>query len=74
MMTVGGEKSGELAIEFTVDAESTTPRFIDHLGGDEFCPAGVPSVRIRFEVRDGRASAFTIHEDKLILKATRASG
>jgi hypothetical protein len=66
-------KSGQLTIDIKVDAEPIS-RWINYLGDDEFYPSGVPSVRLRFDVRDGKAQAFTINEDKVVLSAKRVSG
>lgn len=49
-------------------------RRMHHAGGDEFYPAGVPSVRIRFDVRDGAARAFTMTEQGAVIAATRVAG
>jgi len=49
-------------------------RRMHHAGGDEFFPAGVPSVRIRFDVRGGAARGFTMTEHGATLNATRVAG
>jgi hypothetical protein len=66
-------KGGQLTIDIKVDGDNNS-RWINYLGNDEFFPSGVPSVRLRFDVQDGKARAFTINDDKLVLTATRANG
>ena len=46
-------------------------RLLFHLGGFEFHPAGVESVRIKFSVSGGRASGLTIQDGGPPLKALR---
>lgn len=48
-----------------------TRRFLLHLGGFEFHPSGVESVRIKFTVSAGRSSGFAIQDGGPLLKALR---
>lgn len=36
-----------------------------------FAPAGAPEVRVRFEVKDGRATSVTVHDPMPLVKAVR---
>lgn len=49
-------------------------RTIYHVGGNEFHPAGSRAVRLRFDVREGRAVAVTIIDGKPVLNARRLEG
>ena len=40
--------------------------------GQIFAPGGAPSVRIHFEVKEGKATSVTVHDPMPIVKATRA--
>jgi hypothetical protein len=65
------DKKGQLKIE-KVDE---TSQLMFHVAPDEFCPAGVPSVRIRFEVTgDGPARSLTLIERDPVLVAKRIGG
>lgn len=65
-------KSGQLTLEINTGHADYIPRFfIHHLGKDEFHPPAVPTVRIAFDVKDGRAMSFTIREAEPILTAKR---
>jgi hypothetical protein len=46
---------------------------IYYLGDNEFFPAGVPAVRIRFEVKNGQAAALTIIDHGPLVTATRSA-
>ena len=46
-------------------------RFLMHLGDHAFSPGGAPSVRITFDVHDGRAPALAVADGNLIVQALR---
>lgn len=46
-------------------------RVLYYQGNNEFHPAGAPAVRIRFDVKDGKAANLTIIDGKTMLTATR---
>ncbi|CAG0978673.1 hypothetical protein PHYC_01644 [Phycisphaerales bacterium] len=52
-------------------APGGTPNRLHYLGNDEFFPAGVPSVRLRFESRDGRVVSVTIVDHEPVVAAER---
>jgi len=54
---------------FQKDEEGS--RQIHHLGAHEFYPAGVFSVRLRFDARDGPAAAVTIVDHEPVVTAKR---
>jgi hypothetical protein len=49
-----------------------TSRGLVHVGSLQFHPVGAESVRIRFEMADGRAIAVAVHDGDLVVTATRA--
>lgn len=53
-------KSGQLVIEFHAGESQSTTHSIHFLGNDEFFPAGVPSVRVRFALDRGKATSLTV--------------
>ncbi len=53
-------KAGLLVVDVQAGESQSNGRIIHYLGADEFFPAGVPSVRIRFVVEKGKANAVTI--------------
>lgn len=53
-------KSERLVIDVEAGDNRSTGRLIHYLGDDEFFPAGVLSVRIRFALDNGKANAVTI--------------
>ena len=68
-------KGGQLTLEINTGTVDYIPRFnIHYAGNDEFYPPAVPTVRIAFEVKDGRAMSFTIREGEPILTAKRVGG
>jgi hypothetical protein len=48
-----------------------TRRTLFHVGSFAFFPVGVEAVRVRFEIEGGRATALTIHDPDLVLRARR---
>lgn len=64
-------KTEQLMIDIKGIAEPASLR-IFYLGDDEFFPSGVPSVRLRIDVHNGKAQALTIRDDQLVVKAMRA--
>jgi hypothetical protein len=69
-------KNGQLVIEVRVGKADPAPRVmnIHHVGEDEFFPSGVPSVRIRFTVENGKATSLAIRSREPILTARREDG
>lgn len=62
---------GQLTLELRdVDGE-TISRMLQYRGTDEFSPAGVPSVRLRFDVRDGRAASLAVVDREPVVTARR---
>jgi hypothetical protein len=53
-------KAGRMVVDVQAGDSRSNGRLIHHLGGDEFFPAGVPSVRLRFALGKGKATAVTI--------------
>jgi len=65
------DKKSQLKIE---KPDVISQRLI-HVAADEFCPAGVPSVRLRFEMGEpGPARSLTLIEGEPILVAKRIGG
>jgi hypothetical protein len=48
-----------------------TRRFLFHRGDFEFYPSGAESVRVRFTVQGGKATALTVFDPDAVLKAVR---
>ncbi|MGH9315200.1 MAG: hypothetical protein ACRD1S_18600 [Vicinamibacterales bacterium] len=48
-----------------------TSRGLVHVGSLQFHPVGAESVRIRFDVTDGRATALAVHDPDLVVTARR---
>jgi hypothetical protein len=64
-------KNGQLVVEIqSGNARPATPA-LRYLGEDEFFPSGVPSVRFRFAVEDGKAVSVAIRATDPILTARR---
>jgi hypothetical protein len=57
----------------TIQRGERQRRFLMHLGDHTFNPGGAASVRIDFEVRDGRAGALNIRDGDLRVTADRRS-
>ena len=55
----------------TFQRDERVIRFLNHEGNHEFNPGGAASVRLVFDVADGPASAFTIHDGDLVVRAQR---
>ena len=53
-------KAGRLVVDVQTGESQSNGRLIHYLGDDEFFPAGVPSVRIRFILEKGKANSVTI--------------
>jgi hypothetical protein len=66
--------SGMLVLDVQVGNAEATARNLNFLGEDEFFPSGVPSVRIRFSMEGGKASAVAIRANEHILTAVRIGG
>lgn len=64
-------RNGLFEARLQVGKEVVPPRILHYMGNDEFFPAGVPSVRFRFELENGTAKAVTIHANSPILTAKR---
>ena len=65
---VGVNRDGSLRIKRGIDG---TPRRLFYQGKNEFHPAGAPAVRIRFNVKNDRASTLTVSDQEPILTARR---
>ncbi len=65
---VGVRRDGSLKIKRGADG---TPRRLFYQGKNEFHPAGAPAVRIRFNLKNDRASALTVSDPEPILTARR---
>ncbi len=61
-----------LVVDVHAGESQSGNRLIHYLGNDEFFPAGVPSVRIRFTLDGGKANSVTFHGSvpELILQRT----
>ena len=53
-------KAGLLVVDVQAGESQSNGRLIHYLGGDEFFPAGVPSVRIRFVLDKEKANSVTM--------------
>jgi hypothetical protein len=53
-------KAGQLVVDLQAGDAQSGNRVIHYLGGDEFFPAGVPSVRIRFALDREKATSVTL--------------
>ena len=60
---------GELSIERVGD----TRRVLNHVGDHAFFPAGAPSVRIHFDLKDGAPAALRLIDHDLLATASRVS-
>lgn len=67
-------KGGQLVMDMKIGSEEPATRFIQYAGNDEFYPPAVPTARVVFDVKDGRAMSFTIREGEPILTAKRVGG
>lgn len=65
------DTSGQLRIEAKMEDGYVISRWIHYLGNGEFYPAGVGSVRLRFEVAGNKARSLTLVEREPILTAKR---
>lgn len=63
-------RCGKQGLEFVYGDEGVRRLFM--VGDGEFFPAGVPSVRVRFSVRDGRAQRAVITDHDLVVTGVRA--
>ncbi len=65
-------KNGQLTIEIQQAEAEPASRFnIYYVGDDEFFPSGVPSVRLRFAVEDGKAKSVSVRGTDPVLTAKR---
>jgi hypothetical protein len=53
-------KAGRMVVDVQAGDSQSSGRLIHHLGDDEFFPAGVPSVRLRFGLEKGKATSVTV--------------
>ena len=53
-------KADRLVVDLQAGENHSNGRIIHYLGDDEFFPAGVPSVRIRFALNRDKANSVTI--------------
>jgi hypothetical protein len=49
-------------------------RRLHYVGENAFVPAGAPVVRIRFQLRDGKAATLTVVDNVSLVEATRVAG
>jgi hypothetical protein len=70
-LTCRANQGSQLMVDIQSGKAASSTRNIHYLGEDEFFPAGVPSVRFRFTVKDGKAQAVTIQGSDPFLTATR---
>jgi len=47
---------------------------LNYVGDNQFFPKGAPAVRIRFDVRDGKAVSFTVIDKDPLIEAMRVAG
>jgi hypothetical protein len=62
--------NGPFRLELKDPAGEALHRSLYPAAMDEFCPVGVPSVRLRFEVRDGKAQTLTLVEHEPVVVAS----
>lgn len=55
----------------TIQRTTGIARGLSHRGGLSFSPAGAASVRIRFEVENGKAKALSVLDPDLVVRAVR---
>lgn len=67
-------KNDRFVVDIQAGKIETTGQNLHYLGEDEFFPSGVPSVRFRFAVEDGKARSVTIRARAPILTANRVDG
>jgi hypothetical protein len=53
-------KAERLVVDVQTDDNQSNGRLIHYQGDDEFYPAGVPSVRIRFAIGEEKSTAVTM--------------
>jgi hypothetical protein len=70
-LTVRLARNGQFQIELKNPAGEALTRGIYPAAMDEFCPVGVPSVRLRFDVRNGKAQTLTLVEREPVVVARR---
>jgi hypothetical protein len=54
------------------ERQGATERSLFHTGNRVFHPAGAPAVRIRFDIRDGRAVSVTVEDGPVVVTGKRA--
>ena len=67
-------KAERLVVDVETGDDQSNGRLIHYIGDDEFYPAGVPSVRIRFAVGKEKATAVTIRGTVPELTLQRSEG
>ncbi len=60
--------------KLTIQRPGQTPRTLVPIEAHSFFPAGVPSVRIEFEVESGSARAVSIRDGTINVRAVRSAG
>jgi hypothetical protein len=63
--------SGRLVVNIQSGNAQPATQNLYYVGDDEFFPSGVPSVRFRFAVENGKAKSVTIRAKEPILTAKR---
>jgi len=66
--------SGQLVVDVETGESRSNNRMIRFVGNDEFFPSGVPSVRLRFVVEEGRATSVAIRGSVPELTLVRIDG
>jgi hypothetical protein len=51
--------------------KGSSPRKLNKIDENIFTPAGAPSVKIIFKIKDDKALALSIHEPEPLVSATR---
>lgn len=69
VLTIGAHSTGRL----TIGRGKVFPHIINRVEPHAFAPRGAPNVRLRFELKNGRAETLTLHDPIPLLKAVRTS-
>src|SRR5262249_57806836 len=69
--TIRPTPNGQFRLELKDSTGESLTRSLYPAAMDELCPVGVPSVRLRFDVRDGKAQTLTLVEDAPVVTARR---
>lgn len=69
VLTIGIHRTAHL----TIGRGKEFPHIINRVEAHAFAPRGAPNVRLRFEMKNGRAETLTVHDPIPLLKAVRTS-